>query len=156
MVIRVVSVGLTKTVFVREGLAVYLNRLGHYARVEWNEIPDPPSRGSAPDQQRALEGELILRQVHQGDHMVLLDERGKDFSSVAWSAWMNKRQSAGTRTLVFVIGGAYGFSPSVRERADEEVRLSAMTFPHDLVRVILAEQLYRCFTILRGEKYHHD
>jgi 23S rRNA (pseudouridine1915-N3)-methyltransferase len=155
MIIRVLAIGQTKMSYVKDGLDLYLKRLAHYTRVEWTELPDPSSKSTALEQQRLLEGELLLKYTQPGDFVVLLDEKGKLFSSAEWAEWMNKRQLSGSRSLVLFIGGAYGFSDAVRQRADQTISLSPMTFPHDLVRVILAEQLYRCFTILKGEKYHH-
>jgi 23S rRNA (pseudouridine1915-N3)-methyltransferase len=155
MIIRVLAIGQTKMSYVKDGLDLYLKRLTHYTRVEWIELPDPSSKSAAPEQQRVLEGELLLKNIQPGDFVVLLDEKGKLFSSAQWAEWMNKRQLSGSRSLVLIIGGAYGFSDAVRQRTDQMISLSPMTFPHDLVRVILAEQLYRCFTILKGEKYHH-
>jgi 23S rRNA (pseudouridine1915-N3)-methyltransferase len=155
MIIRVISVGKTRQSYVKDGLSHFLKRMTHYARVEWVELDDPVMRSPTPDSQRRSEAELLLRQMQQGDFVVLLDERGSEFTSESFAAWMNKRMSAGVRCIVFVIGGAYGFHDTVRARADQSVCLSRMTFPHDLVRLILAEQLYRAFTILKGEKYHH-
>jgi 23S rRNA (pseudouridine1915-N3)-methyltransferase len=155
MIIRVLAIGQTKMSYVKDGLDLYLKRLAHYSRVEWIELPDPSSKSAASDQQRIPEGELLLKHIQPGDFVVLLDEKGELFSSAQWAEWMNKRQLSGSRSLTLIIGGAYGFSDAMRQRADQMISLSPMTFPHDLVRVILAEQLYRCFTILKGEKYHH-
>jgi len=156
MVIRVIAVGKTQQKYVKEGLDLFLKRLVHYNRVEWNELKDPSSRSPTPDAARQSEGELLLTQLRSDDFVVLLDEHGLEFTSAAWAEWLNKRMSSGIKCLVLIIGGAHGFSKDVKSRANQSVCLSRMTFPHDLVRLILVEQLYRGFTILKGEKYHHE
>jgi 23S rRNA (pseudouridine1915-N3)-methyltransferase len=156
MIIRVITVGKTRQAYVKEGLDLFLKRLVHYNRIEWNELDDPASRSSTPEASRLVEGELLLKHLRPDDFVVLLDEHGLEFTSTAWAEWLNKRMSSGIKCLVLIIGGAYGFSKEVKSRANQSVCLSRMTFPHDLVRLILAEQLYRGFTILKGEKYHHD
>ncbi len=156
MVIRILTMGRTRHAYVREGVELYMSRLAHYSRVEFVEIPDQPHKSGLPDQTRQREGESILRHIRPEDHVVLLDENGKSFSSTEWATWIQKQMNAGTRTLVFIVGGAYGFSEEVRKRSNQSVSLSKMTFPHDLVRVIMVEQLYRAFTILKGENYHHE
>jgi len=108
------------------------------------------------DQIRDREGELILKKLKAGDDVILLDEHGKEFRSVEFAAELEKKISRGGKDLVFVIGGAYGFSSEVYRRADGKLSLSKMTFSHQLVRTIFAEQLYRAFTIMKGEPYHHE
>ena len=102
------------------------------------------------------EGQLILEQVNNGDVLILLDEQGKEFSSVEFAKWIEKKMIAGIRQLVFVVGGAYGFSEAVYQRADHKISLSRLTFSHQMVRMIFAEQLYRAMTIIKNEPYHHD
>lgn len=155
MTIRVIMVGKTSQPYVREGLEVYLGRLVHYARVEWNELPDSRTRNTAADTLR-LEAELILGRIRKEENVILLDEAGESLSSRQFAQWLQKRMNSGIRSLVLVVGGAHGFDPELKRRADGMLSLSSMTFPHDLVRLVLAEQLYRAFTILKGEQYHHD
>ena len=107
-------------------------------------------------QQRALEGEALLRQITEGDYVTLLDERGTEFRSVEFALWLQKRMNSGVKRLVLVIGGPYGFSEEVYARADAKLSLSRMTFSHQIVRAIFAEQIYRAFTILNNEPYHHE
>ena len=103
-----------------------------------------------------MEGEQILRQLQESDHVVLLDEHGQELRSIEFATWISKKQQAVSRRLVFVIGGPYGFSPTIYQRANEKLSLSKMTFSHQMVRMIFIEQLYRAFTILKGEQYHHE
>lgn len=155
MNIRVICVGRTRQKYVSDGTTLFLNRLKHYCKLEWIELDDHALKNATPENHRKAEGEIILRHLQPSDFVVLLDERGEEFTSDALAAWINKRMSSGIRNLILIIGGAYGFSPAVKDRCNQEICLSRLTFPHDLVRLILAEQLYRAFTILKGEKYHH-
>ena len=119
-------------------------------------IPDVRNTRSLSEaQQKRAEGEAILRLLQPSDHVVLMDERGREYTSEEWAAWMQKRMAAGSKRLVFVIGGPYGFSQEVYDRADGLVALSKMTFSHQIVRAIFAEQLYRALTIINNEPYHH-
>lgn len=145
--------GLTGTGYLSEGLEDYEKRLKRYTSFERTDIPLPRSGKNDPREQ---EGELLLSKVESGDVVVLLDENGKEFNSVEFSDFIQKRMNAGTKRLVFIIGGAYGFSESVRKRADYELSLSRMTLTHQMVRLFFTEQLYRAFTIIKGEKYHHQ
>lgn len=145
--------GLTGTGYLSEGLEDYEKRLKRYTSFERTDIPFPRSGKNDPREQ---EGELLLSKVESGDVVVLLDENGKEFNSVEFSDFIQKRMNAGTKRLVFIIGGAYGFSDSVRKRADYELSLSRMTLTHQMVRLFFTEQLYRAFTIIKGEKYHHQ
>ena len=140
----------------KEGWAVYANRLQHYCVCEWIDLPSVKKGAGLSQQLREMEGKHILRQIDTSDHVVLLDEKGKEFNSVDFGGWISKKQNAGLRQTVFVIGGAFGFSEEILQRANEKISLSRMTFSHQMVRVFFAEQLYRAFTILRGEKYHHE
>jgi len=134
----------------------YASRISHYMPFSIKVIPDiKNSRSLSEDQQKEREGELILASVSAQDCLVLLDERGEERRSVDFAKWLGKRQASG-RNLVLAIGGPYGFSESVYKRADDKVSLSRMTFSHQMVRLIFAEQLYRACTILKGEKYHHE
>ena len=154
--LTLITVGRTDVKWVREGLELYTSRLKHYVPFSVTEIPELKKVSALTEQQiKEKEGELILKLIGPQDRVVLLDERGRTFRSAEWAAWMEKTMSSGSKNLVFVIGGAYGFSEAVYARAQEKLSLSAMTFSHQMVRVIFAEQLYRAFTILRGEPYHH-
>ncbi|MBP3356483.1 MAG: 23S rRNA (pseudouridine(1915)-N(3))-methyltransferase RlmH [Rikenellaceae bacterium] len=134
----------------------YIRRVGFHTRTSLVTLPDvKSSRKLSPESQKRMEGEAILRQLAPGDHVVLLDENGTEYTSVEFASWLQKRMNGGVRRLCFVIGGPYGFSPEVYRRADDKVSLSRMTFSHQIIRAIFAEQLYRAFTILRNEPYHH-
>lgn len=134
----------------------YASRISHYMPFSIKVIPDiKNSRSLSEDQQKEREGELILASVSAQDCLVLLDERGEERRSVDFAKWLGKRQASG-RNLVLAIGGPYGFSEAVYKRADDKVSLSRMTFSHQMVRLVFAEQLYRACTILKGEKYHHE
>ena len=156
MAIRVISVGKTNISFVKEGLEVYLNRLKHYTKMQWVEIPDVKKvdRNDA-EQLKKKEGEAILEQIDPTDTVILLDEKGKALSSEQLATLIEEFQLYQQGNLVWIIGGAYGFSDEVYSRANRKISLSAMTFNHQMVRVILAEQLYRAYTIIKGEPYHH-
>ena len=157
MRIALLTVGKTDIKWVSEGLEVYSSRLRHYIPFEIKEIPELKNASSlSRDQIRTAEGKLILKNLRDSDEVVLLDEHGREFRSVEFASMLEKRLSASTRDLVFVIGGAYGFSTEVYERASSKISLSKMTFSHQMVRTIFVEQLYRAFTIIRGESYHHE
>jgi len=156
MKITLLAAGRTDIRWVKEGLELYTSRLGHYIHFAVNELPDLKNAASLSREQiREKEGEMFLSAVRSRDSVILLDEHGRQFRSVEFAGWMQGRMSAG-RDMVFVAGGPYGFSRKVHERADGAVSLSEMTFSHQMVRVIFAEQLYRAFTIMKGEPYHHE
>ncbi len=156
MDIKLLTVGKTDVKWVKEGLDLYVSRLAHYVPFSLIEIPQLKNVSSfSKDQIKEKEGELILKQLKNSDLVWLLDERGKQYSSVEFADFLQKLSGRG-RDLVFVIGGAYGFSKDVYSRADGLVSLSKMTFSHQMVRTVFAEQLYRAFTIIRGEPYHHE
>lgn len=155
--IVLLTVGKTDVKWVREGLDLYCDRLRRYIGFELKEIPELRNVGSLPrDQIKQKEGELILKSLKASDELVLLDEHGKEFRSVEFASRLESRLATLSRDIVFVVGGAYGFSPEVYARADAKISLSKMTFSHQMVRVIFTEQLYRAFTILKGEPYHHE
>jgi 23S rRNA (pseudouridine1915-N3)-methyltransferase len=156
MRLTVLCIGKTSSFFVREGLDMYHKRLVHYTSLDWQELPDASGKGTTPEVAKTKEGESLLKRLKQEDYLVILDERGKQYTSVEWSVWMQQRMNASTKHLVLAIGGAHGFSEPVYARAQAMLALSKMTLPHDLVRLFLAEQLYRCHTLLKGEKYHHE
>ena len=134
----------------------YVERIGHYMPFSVITIPELKNTKSLNEQQqKEREGELILNNIQPGDVVVLLDEHGQEMRSVEFARWIEKKQQT-ARRLLFVIGGPYGFSPSVYQRADEQISLSKMTFSHQMVRLVFTEQLYRGCTIIRGEPYHHE
>ena len=157
MRLKLLTVGRTDVPWVREGLELYTSRLRHYAAFEVTEIPELKNVSALSREQiKEREGALILSQLKASDEVILLDEHGKEYRSVEFAAAIERRLVSSSRDMVFVIGGAYGFSPEVYSRADSKMSLSKMTFSHQMVRTIFAEQLYRAFTILKGEPYHHE
>ncbi len=157
MDIQLLVVGRTTIRFVKEGIEEYQKRLKHYIPYAISEIPDLKStRGLSEDQQKRAEGEKILGALNTSDFVVLLDERGREFSSMEFAAYVEKQMVAGRRRVVFVVGGPYGFSDEVYARADAKISLSRMTFNHEMVRLFFTEQIYRAMTILRNEPYHHE
>ena len=157
MKITLLTVGKTDVKWVGDGLDLYVSRLAHYVPFQVREIPELKNVSALDKAQiKSREGALILKSLRPSDEVVLLDEGGREFRSVDFAAWLEERMSRGSRDLVFVVGGAYGFSPEVYARADSKLSLSKMTFSHQMVRTIFAEQLYRAFTIMRGEPYHHE
>ena len=156
MRITLLTVGKTDIKWVSEGLEVYSSRLRHYIPFDIKEIPELKNVSAlSRDQIKTQEGKLILKSVKDSDLLILLDERGREFRSVEFADFLQKKFSQG-RDIVFVIGGAYGFSPEVYDRADSMISLSKMTFSHQMVRTIFVEQLYRALTIMKGESYHHE
>ncbi|MCX2739776.1 23S rRNA (pseudouridine(1915)-N(3))-methyltransferase RlmH [Pontibacter anaerobius] len=157
MKIKLIVISKTDEKFLDEGIEKYLKRLKHYHSVEFVIIPDVKQGGKlAPDKLKEAEGKLILQKLQDGDHLILLDEKGKSFTSSEFATFLQKKLNAVTTNLVFAVGGAFGFSPEVYARANDKISLSKMTFTHQMVRMFFFEQLYRGFTILRGEKYHND
>lgn len=157
MKVRFIVVGKTDEKYLQEGIFKYENRLKHYAQYSMEVIPDiKKGKKTTMEQQKLDEGKEILSKVAKGDYLVLLDERGKSFSSVEFSRNLEKKMVSGVSSIVYVIGGPYGFSDDVYQRANEKLSLSKMTFSHQMVRLFFVEQLYRGFSILRGEKYHHE
>ena len=156
MRITLLTVGKTDIKWVSEGLEVYSSRLRHYIPFDIKEIPELKNVSAlSRDQIKTQEGKLILKSVKDSDLLILLDERGREFRSVEFADFLQKKFSQG-RDIVFVIGGAYGFSPEVYDRAESMLSLSKMTFSHQMVRTIFVEQLYRALTIMKGESYHHE
>ena len=157
MKIKFISVGKTSFDYLQEGIEVYLKRLKHYVKLEYLELPYPKLNKTADEKAiKKAEGELILKHVANGDSLVLFDENGNQFSSTGFADFLQKKMNAGTSTLIFVIGGAYGFSPEIYQRANQKISLSKMTFSHQMVRLFAIEQIYRGFTILKGQPYHHS
>lgn len=157
MKVRLILVGKTVEKYLREGMAVYQDRLGHYVPFAVEEIPELKQASALTrDQIKEKEGALILSKVRESDFLILLDERGSRYTSVKWARSLQDRMAHDPRDIVFVIGGAYGFSEAVYSRSDDRLSLSDMTFSHQLVRLIFLEQLYRAFSIIKGEPYHHE
>lgn len=155
MTVDVIAIGKTDSAEVAALTELYLKRVGRWVKCSFTALPDVREK-LPPLELKRREGELLLRQFSPGDHVALLDDKGSEFTSPAFAAWMDKRMGAGVRRLVFVIGGAYGFSDAVYARADARLSLSRMTFSHQIVRALFAEQLYRAFAILHNEPYHHE
>lgn len=157
MKITILAVGKTTTPYLREATDAYMRRIAHYLPAEFITVADvKATRSLSEQQQKEREGEAILAALQPGDRVVLLDERGRELTSREFADAINRRMVGGLRRLVFVIGGPYGFSQAVYDRADARLSLSRMTFSHEMVRLFFAEQIYRAMTILRGEPYHHD
>ena len=151
------SVGKPNEPYVSEGISLFTKRIQAYFPVSWTIIPLPKNSGQLPAELNKIkEGELILDLIKKDDYLVLMDERGKMFQSETLSNFIQQRANEGVRNLIFLIGGAYGVSDEVKQRANFTWSLSELVFPHQLVRLILSEQLYRACTILRNEKYHHS
>ncbi len=157
MKVALLLVGKTVNKHFVELIDDYASRLTHYVGFDIITIPElKNTKNLTADQQKQQEGELILKQLQAGDHVVLLDEHGKELRSVEFSRLMEQRMQTVSKRMVFVIGGPYGFSPEVYAKANEKLSLSQMTFSHQMVRLIFVEQLYRAMTIMRGEPYHHE
>ncbi len=157
MNIRLLTIGKTDNKSLQTLIDDYTKRLSFYVKFDLEIIPDIKNvKNLSEAQQKEKEGELILSKITPTDHLILLDENGKTFSSVGFSDFLQKKMNAGTKTLVFVIGGPYGFSEAVYQKAQGKVSLSEMTFSHQMVRLFVIEQIYRGFTILRNEPYHHQ
>jgi 23S rRNA (pseudouridine1915-N3)-methyltransferase len=150
-------IGKTAFSYLDEGMAVYEKRLVHYLPFTAVVLPDVKNAGSlSADQLKLKEGELVISRLKKEDLLVLLDERGKQLTSVEFSVFMEQKLQLSAKKLVFLVGGAFGFSEAIYQRADQKLSLSKMTFSHQMVRVFFLEQLYRAMTILRGESYHNE
>lgn len=157
MNIKLLTIGKTDNKNFQSLIDEYTKRLSFYVKFELEIIQDIKNvKNLSEAQQKEKEGELILSKITPTDHLILLDENGKTFSSVGFSDFLQKKMNAGIKTLVFVIGGPYGFSETVYKQAVGKVSLSEMTFSHQMVRLFIIEQIYRGFTILRNEPYHHQ
>ena len=156
MKLTLITVGKTDVPWVREGLQLYAGRLQHYARFEIREIPELKNVGALSEEQiKVKEGAIILKEA-EGTDMILLDEHGREYRSLEFAKELQNRMNRGGKDISFVVGGAYGFSQDVYGKAAGKISLSKMTFSHQMVRAIFAEQLYRAFTIIKGEPYHHE
>ena len=156
MKIKLLTIGKTDNKNLQTLIEDYSKRLGFYISFELEIIPDiKNSKNLSEAQQKKSEGNEILKRLIKSDTLILLDEKGKTYSSVQFSQFLQKKMNSGLKTLVFIIGGPYGFSDDIYNRANGKVSLSPMTFSHQMVRLFFIEQLYRGFTILRNEPYHH-
>lgn len=156
MKITFLVIGKTEDNYLKEGIDKYVKRLKHYTRLELAEIPElKNTKALTQDQQKTKEAELLFKKITANDYVILLDERGTELSSKQFAGYMEKRAHAGA-DLVFIVGGPYGFDESVYNRANDKLSLSRMTFSHQMIRLFFTEQLYRAFTILKGEPYHHE
>jgi 23S rRNA (pseudouridine1915-N3)-methyltransferase len=157
MKISLFVVGKTNHNYLSPGIDDYTKRINHYIPFNIQYIADAKNtKNLSQAQQKQAEGQNLLNAFDKSDYVVLLDERGKEFTSKDFSSFIEKKMQTVAKRLVFVVGGPYGFSEDVYQRANEKISLSKMTFPHDLIRLIFTEQLYRSFTIMNNEPYHHD
>jgi 23S rRNA (pseudouridine1915-N3)-methyltransferase len=157
MKITFLVIGKTEDSYLKEGIEKYTKRLKHYVKFEMIEVPElKNTKNLTEDQQKLKETELITKNLNNTDQVVLLDERGQEYSSVQFSGFLSKKMLSSVQNLVFVVGGPYGFDQSIHAIATEKLSLSKMTFSHQMVRLFFVEQLYRAFSILKGEPYHHE
>ena len=157
MNIKLIAVGKTDNPALQQLISTYKKRLSYYINFELQLLPDiKNSKSLSEEQQKIKEGELILSYVEPSHHLILLDERGKEYTSIAFADELQKKMNTGIKQLTFVIGGPYGFSQAVYQRANSKLSLSKLTFSHQMIRLFFVEQLYRAFTILRNEPYHHQ
>ncbi|MEY3243114.1 MAG: hypothetical protein RIR11_4553 [Bacteroidota bacterium] len=150
------AIGKTNESYLETGMAIYEKRLGHYLPFGSNIIPSPKLKTTDGQIMRQEESKIILSKLLPDDYLVLLDERGQQFTSMAFAKWMEHRLTDSRRRMVFLIGGAFGFSQEVYQRANAQISLSTLTFSHQMVRLFFLEQLYRAMTILKGENYHNE
>ncbi len=157
MNLTVLMIGKTGEEYIRQGIEIFTSRLKHYIPVNWVELPDIKDRRNfTPLQVKEKEAEILLKKLPQNSKLVLLDEGGSGHTSVSFAGFIQKQANSGIKELVFMIGGAYGVSDEIKKRADYTLSLSLMTFTHQMVRLIFAEQLYRAMTIIRNEAYHNE
>jgi 23S rRNA (pseudouridine1915-N3)-methyltransferase len=157
MKIALLQTGKTSERYLTEGIAIFEERLRKYSAFEILTVPDIRRTHNLPDrEQKIREGEQILRFFRNDDYIVILDDKGKEFSTIEFSVWLEKCFMLQKKRILFVIGGAWGFSEDVLKKTDMSLSLSLMTFSHQMVRLLFIEQLYRAFTIMKGEPYHHE
>ncbi|UMB54975.1 23S rRNA (pseudouridine(1915)-N(3))-methyltransferase RlmH [Lutibacter sp. A64] len=157
MKIKLLAIGKTDDKNLQTLIETYQNRLKHYINFEIDIIPDlKKAKNLTEAQQKDKEGELILKKLTATDNLILLDEKGKEFRSIEFSKFLQKKMNAGIKQLVLVIGGPYGFSDAVYKKSQGKISLSKMTFSHQMIRLFITEQIYRAFTILKNEPYHHE
>ncbi|MBL7825537.1 MAG: 23S rRNA (pseudouridine(1915)-N(3))-methyltransferase RlmH [Saprospiraceae bacterium] len=156
MKVELWAIGKTNEKYLETGIEIFEKRLSHYLPFKFMILPDVKTKLKDPELLKTEEGKMLLARLQPDDHLVLLDENGKEFSSVGLSEWLEKRLAGHGKKMVFVIGGAFGFSPDVYARAHEKLALSKLTFSHQMVRLFFLEQLYRAMTILKNEPYHNN
>ncbi len=157
MNIKLIVIGKSEEKYLREAVEIYLKRLTHYINFEIVVLPDVKNaKNMSVAELKDKEAELILKHSTKADKVVLLDEKGKEYSSVEFSKYLTKQMNASVKTLAFVVGGAFGFSEKVYSQANEKLSISKMTFSHQMIRLLFVEQLYRAFTIIKGEPYHNE
>lgn len=157
MKIELAVIGKTSIGYLKQGIDEYIKRLKHYVPFEIKYIDDiKNTKNISEDQQKRTEGTKILSLLDKSDYVVLLDEHGKEYTSIQYSSYIQKRMLSGAKKVVFVIGGPYGFSQEVYDRANDKISFSKMTFNHEMIRLIFTEQLYRAYTIINHEPYHHE
>jgi 23S rRNA (pseudouridine1915-N3)-methyltransferase len=157
MKITFLTVGKTEDAYLKEGIEKYVKRLKHYTKLVIIEIDElKNTKALTQEQQKTKEAELILKKITPTDHVILLDEKGMELSSQQFAAYIDKKAIGSVANLVFIVGGPYGFDSSVYARANDKLSLSTMTFSHQMVRLFFTEQLYRAYTIIKGEPYHHQ
>lgn len=157
MKITLLAIGKTNAKYLQEGIEQYIKRLSHYIPFEFKILPDvKTTKGLTQEKQKEMEGQMFLNCIQSGDVVVLLDEKGKEMTSREFSVYLDKKMVTVAKNLIFVIGGPYGFSQEMYNRANEKLSLSKMTFSHEMIRMFFIEQIYRAMTILKGEPYHHD
>jgi 23S rRNA (pseudouridine1915-N3)-methyltransferase len=157
MRITLLTVGKTNDLSFKNAISEYQKRLKFYISFDIEEIPSlKNTKNLTEDNQKQKEGELILKYLQLEDEVVLLDDKGAEYTSKQFASYIEKKSASGLKRLVFVVGGPYGFSQEVYQRANDKVSLSRMTFSHQMVRLVFTEQLYRAMTIIRGEPYHHE
>lgn len=155
MKLQLWTIGKTNDAYLKDGCAQYTKRLPHYLPFEYIEIPEPRNTKVSSDVLKKEEEKLLFDRLHDSDQLILLDERGSEFTSEEFAGFIQKKMNSVAGNLIFLIGGPYGFSAAVYKRANGKIALSKMTFSHQMVRLFAIEQLYRACTIIKGEKYHH-
>jgi len=157
MKITFLTVGKTEDTYLKDGIEKYVKRLKHYTKLEMIDLAElKNTKALTAEQQKAKEAEMILKKIMPTDHVILLDENADELTSKQFAGYLNKKAISATTSLVFVVGGPYGFDDTVYQRANDKISLSRMTFSHQMVRLFFVEQLYRAFTIIKGEPYHHE
>ena len=157
MKLTLITIGRTDDNLLKQLVQQYTTKLQYYIKFELVELPDIKNvKNMSTQQQKAKEGELLLKQLADSDYLVLWDEKGMQYGSKEFSGLLQKRMNSGIKNLIFVVGGPYGFDDKVYARANQKISLSKMTFSHQMVRLFIVEQFYRAFSILRNEPYHHD
>ena len=157
MKITLLAIGKTNARFLQEGIDQYTKRLSHYIPFELKILPDvKTTKALTNEKQKEMEGQMFMSVIGQGDWVTLLDEKGKEFTSREFASYIDKKTITIPKNLIFIIGGPYGFSQEMYNRANEKLSLSKMTFSHEMIRLFFVEQIYRAMTILKAEPYHHD